>query len=266
MTKKIVLSLPGEGSLVRQYRAESLQGAAILMISRCKPQDETAQCLARAISDGASLVSSSGMTEVSRHRNWVHAKACQTVPTCHDTFVWIDDDQVWLPETLATIVGLCRAIDMAVSGVYVSRKNVANPPVQATILRNSYARRLPDNNRGEPKLLPCYCGLGFLAVPAWQARCLHTDSVAYTESLDDRRSTDVRQVCSAGVLDGQWHADDASYCRRLWDLSTDGATGPMLAPLSVGHLTPDGARWPEVLSPIWDSTSRLSTLALAFQE
>jgi hypothetical protein len=263
MTRKRVLSLPGEGSLVSQYRAESLLGVAILMISRCKPQDETATCLAQAISDGASLVSSSGMTEVSRHRNWVHAKACHTVPTSHDTFVWIDDDQVWLPETLATLVGLCRAEDMAVSGVYVSRKDVANPPVQATILRNSYARRLPDNDYlGAPKLLPCYCGLGFLAVPAWRARWFHTESIAYTESLGDRRSTDVRQVCSAGVIDGQWHADDSSYCRRLWDIGT----GPMLAPLSVGHLTPRGARWPEVLSPIWDSENQLSTLALAFQE
>lgn len=238
---------------------------AILMISRHKPQDETAQCLAQAISDGASLVSSSGMTEVSRHRNWVHARACQTVPTCHDTFVWIDDDQVWLPETLATLVGLCRAIDMAVSGVYVSRKDVANPPVQATILRNSYARRLEDNDyRG---LLPCYSGLGFLAVPAWQARWVHADSLAYDETLGDRRAT-VRQVCSAGVIEGQWHADDSSYCRRLWEVAqaVDGATGPMLAPLSVGHLTPAGARWPGVLSPIWDSENQLSTLALAFQE
>jgi len=231
---------------------------AILMISRHKPQDETAQCLAQAISDGASLVSSSGMTEVSRHRNWVHARAVQTVPTCHDTFVWIDDDQVWLPETLAALVGLCRAIDMAVSGVYVSRKDVANPPVQATVLRGL---RYSNDYGGVPRLLPCYSGLGFLAVPAWRARWVHDDSLDYDETLGDRRAT-VRQVCSAGVIDGQWHADDASYCRRLWER----ATGPMLAPLSVGHLTPAGARWPGVLSPIWDSENQLSTLALAFQE
>ena len=264
MTQRIVQSLPGEGSLVRQYRAESLQGVAILMISRHKPQDETAQCLAHAISDGASLVSSSGMTEVSRHRNWVHARACQTVPTCHDTFVWIDDDQVWLPETLATLVGLCRATDMAVSGVYVSRKDVANPPVQATVLRGL---RYSNDYGGVPRLLPCYAGLGFLAVPAWQARGVHADSLAYDETLGDRRAT-VRQVCSAGVIDGQWHADDASYCRRLWEvaLAVDGATGPMLAPLSVGHLTPAGARWPGALSPLWDSEHQLWTLALAFQE
>jgi hypothetical protein len=258
MTQRIVQSLPGEGSLVSQYRAESLQGVAILMISRHKPQDETAQCLAQAISDGASLVSSSGMTEVCRHRNWVHARACQTVPTCHSTFVWIDDDQVWLPETLATLVGLSRAIDGAVSGVYVSRKDVANPPVQATVLRGL---RYSNYYRGVPRLLPCYAGLGFLAVPAWRAQWVHDDSLDYDETLGDRRAT-VRQVCSAGVIDGQWHADDASYCRRLWER----ATGPMLAPLSVGHLTPAGARWPGVLSPIWDSENQLSTLALAFQE